>query len=263
MFTFQEDNLLYWIIGLSSLVLLPWWLIKLWQSLHTIFSAPTPPPPPTYHIKKVDQTVSFWFRGPFLFTVGGIITFLGFLLTIIFRNPQFLYLIILGSIFLSCLFFYTYFIVFSDQDRSIFANKMPENLQVYTHPDWLFQHKFFFGFGLINILAGVIAGYLLDDIYYVLFSIYGCVFLLHLWSFAQLNILTITDQTLNFHTGLPASGILTIPIHTITSVVQSQPFLQRLLRVYTVHITDNTGAKLTLHTRLPHLLTTTLKPFPK
>ena len=251
----NEHNLIYWVIGFGAL-LLPWWLFKLWQSLHAIFNTPKPPPPPKYHVHKVNTSVSFWLRGSVLFTVGGLLTFLGFVCTIYFRNPQFLLLIIAGSLFLSGLFFHTYLFVFPDHERA--QKKTPEHLQVYTHPYWLFQYPFFALFGLFNVFAGSICAYHYQDIYFMLLSIYGLVFLLHLWSFAQLNILTITDQTLKLYTGLPANGILTIPLHTIVDIQMTQPFYQRPFRVHKISIVDEQGAKLVLHTNLPHLFWGTL-----
>ncbi|MBT5829629.1 MAG: hypothetical protein HOH77_05470 [Candidatus Latescibacteria bacterium] len=256
-FFLDKDHLIYWLIGLGCL-LLPWWLLKLWRSLHLIVNTPPPTPPPKYHVHKVNPSIPFWLRGPILFTVGGLLTFLGFVCTIFFRNPQFLLLIIVGSLFLSGLFFYTYFLVFSTNQKSLDSHKNPGNLQVYTHPDWLFQNLPFVWFGLLNLIAGLVCAYIYEDIYLVLLSIYGLVFLLHLWSFSQLNVLTITDLYLHLHTGLPANGILTIPIHTIVEVEQSQPIYQRLLKVHTICIVDEDGAQLKIHTRLPHLFWTTL-----
>jgi len=155
-------------------------------------------------------------------------------------------------------FFYTYYIVFSLHDKTHKPKKRPEHLQVYTHPDWLFQHPKFAFFGFGNILAGIVCAYLYQDIYFALLSIYGLVFLLHLWSFSQLNILTITDQHITLHTGLPVDGILTIPITTISDVHYGQTHIQRLLRIHTVSIVDQAGAKLKLYTRLPHLFWGTL-----
>lgn len=248
----------YGLLTIGGLILLPWWLLKLWQSLHAIANAPKPAPPPKFDIHKVDAMVSVWFRGPILFTVGGLFTFLGFSGTIYFRNPQYLWLIVVGSLFLSGLFFHTYFLVFSGKERSIFSRNSPGNLLVYTHPDWIFQNRFFALFGFANIVAGLIAGYVNDDIYWVLLTIYGLVFLLHLWSFSQLNILTISDTTLHFHAGLPANRILTIPLHTIADVQHSQTLYQKVFRIHTINIIDHSGAKLTLYTRLPHLYITTL-----
>jgi hypothetical protein len=254
---YQNNPLIYWLLGLGIL-LLPWWLLKLWQSLQTIFNTPKPVPTPKYRVHKVHQPASFWFKGSVMFAIGGLLTFLGFVCTILFRNPQFLLLIIVGSLFLTGLFFYTYFSVFSVYEQTNRRKKNPGNLQVYTHPDWLFQHPLFFLFGLLNIVVGIVCAYFFQDIYWALLSIYGLVFLLHLWSFSQLNILTITDLYLNLHTGLPADGILTIPLETIVEVEHTQPFLQRLLRTHTIRIVDQEGAQLTLHTRLPHLFWSTL-----
>jgi hypothetical protein len=252
------NQLLYYLLGLTGVLFTGWWLLKLWQSMQAIANAPKPIPPPQYHIQKVNPSISFWLKGSSLFFVGGLLTFLGFVCTIFFRNPQFLTLIIVGSLFLTCLFFYTYFIVFSGQKTLRTPKKKPEFLQVYTHPDWLFQHPKFALFGFGNIIAGIVSAFIYQDVYFVLLSIYGLVFLLHLWSFSQLNILTITDQHIKLHTGLPVDGILTIPIATISNVHYSQPRLQRLLRIHTVSIVDQTGAKLVLYTRLPHLFWGTL-----
>jgi len=252
------NQFLYYFLGVASFAFIGWWLLKLWQSMHAIVNAPKPTPPPQYHIQKVNPSISFWLSGPILFFVGGLLTFLGFVCTIYFRNPQFLSLIIIGSLFLTGLFFYTYFIVFSSQDKSRTSQKRLEHLQVYTHPDWLFQHPKFAFFGFGNIIAGIVCAFIYQDIYFALLSIYGLVFLLHLWSFSQLNILTITDQHIKLHTGLPVDGILTIPIATISDVHYAQPLLQRILRIHTVSIVDQAGAKLILYTRLPHLFWGTL-----
>lgn len=249
--------MVYWLIAFACVVL-PWWMLKLWRSLHLILNTPKPTPPPKYHVHKVNQSVSFWFRGPVLFAVGGLLTFFGFICTIYFRNPEFLLLIIVGSLCLSGLFFYTYFWVFSTNEKSLDAHKNPGNLQVYTHPDWFFQNLPFVLFGLLNLIAGLVCAYIYQDVYLLLLSIYGLVFLLHLWSFSQLNILTITNLYLHMHTGLPASGILTIPIDTIVEIQHSQPLYQRLLKVHTIRIVDQDGAQLKVHTRLPHLFWTTL-----
>lgn len=224
--------------------------------MYTIFNTPKPKPKPKYQVHKVNQSVSFWFRGSVLFTIGGLLTFLGFACTIYFRNPQFLLLIIAGSLFLSGLFFHTYLFVFPEHENA--QKKSPEYLQVYTHPHWVFQNPLFVLFGLLNLITGSIWAYHYQDIYFMLLSIYGLVFLVHLWSFTQLNILTITDHTLTLYTGLPANGILTIPINTIVDVQLTQPFYQRPLRVHTISIIDESGAQLRLHTNLPHLFWDTL-----
>ncbi len=63
-----------------------------------------------------------------MFTIGGLLTFLGFVCTILFRNPQFLLLIIVGSLFLTGLFFYTYFSVFSVYEQ---ANRRKKTQETY------------------------------------------------------------------------------------------------------------------------------------
>jgi hypothetical protein len=249
--------MIYWLIGLGIL-LLPWWLLKLWRTMGAIFDTPKPVPLPKFRIDKVVPSGSFWLKGPLLFAIGALLTFLGFVCTIVFRNPQFLYLIIAGSLFLTGLFFYTYFTIFSTHEPSVHPERSPGLLQVYTHPDWLFQHPVFFVFGLANIPIGILCAFVYQDIYFALLGICGLVFLLHLWSFSQLNVLTITDRYLNLQTGLPSDGMLTIPIENIVHVQHSQGLVQRLLRTHTIRIVDHEGAELKLHTRLPHLFWSTL-----
>ena len=100
---FSGGDTVYLVAGLGCL-LLAWWLLKLWNTVHTLFHAPGPVRPPSYEIHKVKQPSSFMLRGPALFALGGLLIFAGFICTICFRNPQFLLMIIIGSLFLTGLF---------------------------------------------------------------------------------------------------------------------------------------------------------------
>ena len=200
-----------------------------------------------------------------MFTIGSAFTFLGFALTILLRNAEFLILIVVGSLFLSGLFFYTYYIIFSREERALFSSKKSaraEHLMLFTHPAWMFHYPHFAIIGIGFIAGGIFAGTVYNDIYLTLLAIYGLIFMLHLWSFTQLNILTVTDQRISLRLGLPADSIVNIPLTEIANIQMTQSLLQRLFRVHALAITDHAGADLTLHVPFPHLITD-LIPSPK
>ena len=246
-FNLDKMQTIHWIVGSIGVLLLPWWLLKLWEALRS-FDKP-PKPRPALAVKKIAEPKRFWHKGPVLFLIGSVLTLLGFVLTILLRNPEFLILIVVGPLFLSALFFYTYFVIFSRDERALFSsrkNARAEHLMLFTHPAWMFHYPRFAIIGMGFIAGGIFSGVIYSDIYFALLAIYGLIFMMHLWSFTQLNILTVTDRRISLRTGLPADSIVNMPLAEIANTQVTQSLLQKICRVHALSITDRAGASIAI-----------------
>ena len=170
------------------------------------------------------------------------------------ENVQILHWVV-GLIGLSLL---PYFVIFSREERALFSKQKSmrqEKLMLFTHPAWFFHYPRFALLGSIFVIGGTVFSMTANDIYLALFAIYGLVFMLHLWSFTQLNLLTVTDRRISLRTGLPADSIIDMPLPQIATVQVTQSLIQRLFRVHTLKLTDLQGADLKLHVPFPNLIT--------
>lgn len=225
-------------------VALPFWFLGLWRAASVIRS---------------DESVRASWRRPRLpaggFTVrlklflgGTLLLFLGFLAVVFFREAVFASGIAAGTLFLTALFFACYFRNLSDDERKLFRSSRrgaaPDDVEevlLFTHPVWSAEHPGLFAIGVLFTLGGGVLTFMLGDLALLLLSVFGLVFLLHLWSFCQLNTLIVTNRVTATREGLPAERCRLIPHQDVMRATTERSGLDRLFRVETLVIDDGSG----------------------
>jgi len=265
----SNDNLVIVLVTLCGLVLLPWWLVYLWRSLHEVIKhwqnksqkpeveQPSPPKQPLLD------------RKPILFVIGTLIMLVGFALIILFRDNTFLWLVVAGILYLSALFFRCYFLTISQTERTLLSEGSsrrpdtsdPEQLYLFIHSHWMFDRPGLFYTGFFFIPLGVFLALTSADMYLLLLSIYGLIFLLQVWSFSQLNILTVTDRRTTLLTGLPADDRIEIRHEEVTSLRTRRSPTQHLFRTWTLVIAGAEDQEMILHLKHPDLVTDLIKQY--
>jgi len=180
-----------------------------------------------------------------LFLIGTVVLFAGFLAVILFRDAVYAAVIAFGTLFLTGLFFACHFRNLSDDERQLFRSDPsgnpdlePEEMLLLTHPVWMSEHPGLFALGLVFTLGGGVLTAWDGDPALLLMSVFGLVFLLHLWSFRQLNSLIVTNRLTALREGLPAEQIRLILHLDVVAVSVERTFLDRLFRVSSIEISD-------------------------
>ncbi len=249
MFEF-EYNLTLILIVLGGIALVPLWLHHMWKTIRALieyWESKRGRPESGSGRERGSRQLAWMQRKGVLFFVGTFFLFSGVVLTILFKNRIFVPLIVSGMLFLSGLFFYCHFSTYSKKERSLFSVRAngafdtsePEQLLLFTHPVWNFDNPLLFLTGVIFQLSGVALTFTYGDVFFLLLSAFGVVFWLHLWSFYQLNTVTITNKRTTLKQGFPADSTLEVLHSRVSTVQTSQGLLQRLCRVGTVVISSS------------------------
>ncbi len=198
-------------------------------------------------------------RNPILFCLGTLIIFFGFALVIVFKERSFVWLILTGILYLSALFFRCYYQTFSQTEKSEPKRPRttadPEQLLLFTHSSWIADRPGLFWLGVAFLPLGLGLTIIYADTYFMLLSVFGLIFLLQLWSFCQLNILTVTDQRTTMRTGLPADSLSEIPHTGVEKIRTYRTLFQRLFGTSTLIISGSNKEELIFHTKFPALVT--------
>ena len=254
-----SEDFLTILSGLGVLILSVW-VFYLWRYLKAIMAhwksrpvavgirEPRPTKPPGSQ------------RNPILFCLGTLIMFLGFALVIMFKERAFVWLILAGLLYLSALFFKCYYQTFSQGDKSVYSKRPrptadPEQLLLFTHSSWIADRPGLFWFGVAFLPLGLGLTIIYADTCFLLLSVFGLIFLLQLWSFCQLNILTVTDQRTTMRTGLPADSLSEIPHVGVEKIRTYRTLFQRLYGTSTMIISGSNKEELIFHTKFPALVT--------
>jgi hypothetical protein len=183
-------------------------------------------------------------RKPVLFVLGSLIILLGVLLTIYFRTRTYIPLSVSGMIFLCGLFFHCFVVAYRKDEKVLFRRRPslagldgdPEQLLFFGHSPWIFDRPWLFLAGLFFVGLGLGLSLISGDVYLLLLSVFGLVFMLQIWSFWQLNSLTVTTDRVIFQQAYPSIGTLVIPREHVTRLKVDQSKTQRVCRVCTLVI---------------------------
>lgn len=183
-------------------------------------------------------------RKPVLFFLGSMMILLGIVLTIFSRSRLFLPVSVVGMIFLCGLFFHCFMVAYKRDEKLLFHRKArattldgdPEQLLFFGHPPWIFDRPWLFLAGVLFMFLGIGLVVITRDVYLLLLSVFGIVFMLQVWSFWQLNSFTVTTERAIFQQAYPTSGTLVINRKSVKSVTVDQSLPQRLCRVCTLVI---------------------------
>ena len=127
---------------------------------------------------------------------------LGIVLTIFSRSRLFLPVSVVGMIFLCGLFFHCFMVAYKRDEKVLFRRRArattldgdPEQLLFFGHSPWIFDRPWLFLAGVLFVFLGIGLVVITRDVYLLLLSVFGIVFMLQVWSFWQLNSLTVTTE---------------------------------------------------------------------
>jgi len=99
--------------------------------------------------------------------------------------------------------------------------------------------------------GGGAATALLGDPVLLLLSVFGLVFLMHLWSFRQINTFIVTTRVTAVREGLPAERSRLIRHNDVQSMSIGRALMDRFFRVWWLEIDDGTGHPLRIKVKNP------------
>ena len=190
-----------------------------------------------------DESGPWLTRKSVLFRLGSLLILVGILLTIYFRSRTYLSLGVFGLFFLCGLFFWCFWSA-SRKDNPILLQPVrtrtqashPEEMLFFGHSPWIFDRPLLCFTGLLFIFGGVAIALFTGDLYFLLLSVFGMVFMMQVWSFWQLNSFTMTTERAIFQQAYPSNASLVIPREQVTGLAFDQNFVQRVSGVCTLVI---------------------------
>jgi len=148
-----------------------------------------------------------------------------------------------GLLFLCALFFWCFWSASRKDDRVLLRSvknkseeSQPEEMLFFGHSPWIFDRPSLFLTGLLFIFGGVAFVLFSGDIYFLLLSVFGMVFMMQVWSFWQLNSFTMTTERAIFQQAYPSNAYLEILREQVTGLAFDQNFVQRVSGVCTLVI---------------------------
>ena len=243
-----QDHTFIYVILLGGVLLVSLWIHRLWKAIKARVArrgeARKPRPPVSTGPRAP------WFqRTSVLFYAGTCLVFSGLALTITFHSRTFFPLSLAGILGLSSLFFNRYVKSYTADERRFFRGdpEAPspqlgtELPRLYRHPAWIFESPGLFITALFFILLGVVLTLVVGDIYLLLLSVFGAIFHLQLWSFHQLNTVTITERRISVQRRFPEEMSIELTHDQIDEIWLRRTSLQKLAHVGTIVLTRADG----------------------
>lgn len=247
-----QDETFVYVILFGSVVLLSLWIHRLWRAVRDLLvrwrearkarrqgreAAPTGLRTPWHRRTSV------------LFYVCTCLVFAGLVLTIAFHSRTFFPLSLAGILGLSSLFFNRYAKSYTADERRFFrgdpqagpprlGNEVP---RLYRHPAWVFECPKLLATAQVFIVLGIVLTLVTSDVYMLLLSAFGVIFYLQLWSFHQLNTVTITEQRILVQRRFPKDVSIELTHDQIEEIWLRRTSLQKLAHVGTLVLTRADG----------------------
>ncbi len=247
-----QDQTFIYVIVLGGVILVSLWAHRLWRAGRALVArrneAPkargsAPPSLPT------DPRTPWYHRTSVLFYAGTCLVFAGLALTITFHSRTFFPLSLAGILGLSSLFFNRYVKSYTADERRFFRGDPdttspqlgPDVPRLYRHPAWIFESPGLLIAALFFIVLGVVLTYLTEDVYLLLLSAFGVIFHLQLWSFHQLNTVTITERRISVQRRFPEEVTIELSHDEIEEIWLRRTSLQKMAHAGTIVISRADG----------------------
>jgi hypothetical protein len=156
---------------------------------------------------------------------------------------------LVGILGLSSLFFNRYVKGYTADERRFFRGDPQaaslrsgtEIPRLYRHPAWMFECPRLLATAHIFIVLGIVLTLATSDVYLLLLSAFGVIFYLQLWSFHQLNTVTITEQRILVQRRFPEETSIELTHDQIEEIWLRRTSLQRMAHAGTLVLTRADG----------------------